>query len=153
MGFWKSAALLAGGAVAGYLAQRINQTTDVSQALAQRTSSELSSASGRKAQVARFFDSPWGQPLQKVVLKATQFAAQVKSGMQEHEAQLQQRFQEQKNEARPGSLDTWAVPENSDSAELTPHNTPSPLAGTERRVQRDRQLGEDFFEGHTSSGS
>ncbi|MFW0184767.1 peptide chain release factor 4 [Rothia sp. CCM 9418] len=151
MGFWKSAALLAGGAVAGYLAQRINQTTDVSQALIRRTSSELSSVSGRKAQVSRFFDSPWGQPLQKVALKATQFAAQVKSGMEEREAQLKQKFQEQKNEARPGSLDSWAVAENSDNTELIPHSTSSSFSGTERRVYRDRQLGEDFFEGHSSS--
>ncbi len=108
--------------------------------------------------MGKFFDSPVGKPLQPYALKAVEFAARVREGMQEKEAELHAKVERQKQDIRPGSIDTWGrqmseqeiASTNRAAAERELLDVESRIAATEEelrsaRIQRDRELGEDFF--------
>ena len=108
--------------------------------------------------MGKFFDSPVGKPLQPYALKAVEFAARVREGMQEKEAELHAKVERQKQDIRPGSIDTWdrqmseqeIASTNRAAAEQELLDVESRIAATEEelrsaRIQRDRELGEDFF--------
>lgn len=144
MGFWKNALLIAGGVAAGYIASRASQPQGASDELALRRSSTLTSFTGEDGSMAKFFDSKYGAPLKRPALGVLRFAANVKAGMDEKEAELKQKFEDQPKDIRPGSLDTWDAP-------YQPRlpSAPSGLQEREeeirRRLERDAELGKDFF--------
>ena len=91
MGLLRSVLLLGAGAAAGYLASRRASSSESAQrtpgsALLKREHGEL--ALNPESQMAKFFDSPLGKPLQPYALKAVEFAARVREGMQEKEMEL-----------------------------------------------------------------
>lgn len=162
MGLLRSVLLLGAGAAAGYLASRRAsssskpaQRTPGSAALLQREHGEL--ALNPESQMAKFFDSPLGKPLQPYALKAVEFAARVREGMQEKEMELNAKVERQKQDLRPGSLDTWE--RNMSSTEIEAANrriaerelieVESQIASLEKareqRIARDRELGDGFF--------
>ena len=122
MGFWGRAGLLALGAAAGYLGSRRGQVAeDVrklagrGQELVRRTTGDqrLAQRPGTDARggiMDRLWDSPAARPVKAGMLKAMRFAANVRAGMQEKEQELNQRYADQKQDLRPGSLDTWDAP-------------------------------------------
>ena len=91
MGLLRSVLLLGAGAAAGYLASRRASSSEPAQrtpgsALLMREHGEL--ALNPESQMGKFFDSPIGKPLQPYALKAVEFAARVREGMQEKEMEL-----------------------------------------------------------------
>ncbi len=161
MGLFRTIALLAGGAVAGYVASqsqnaRKNSSTD----LLKREDSTREIVSAMEGNMAKFFDSAVGKKLQPFALRTVEFAANVKRGMDERETELKQRFESQKQDLRPGSLDTWDRPvENDTNQPITPFSQishapmadsdviePDEISGTQTRIKRDAKLGDSFFE-------
>lgn len=157
MSFWKNALLIAGGAATGYLASRSqDKLTGQSAELTLRSEHALQKFVGKEAAVAQFFDSKYGAPFKASALSIVRFAANVKAGMDEKETELKQRFEGQKHETRPGSIDAW------EQGQKQPHHAAgydsdnvlegslSPTQETEadaraRRLARDADLGKDFF--------
>ena len=115
-----------------------------------------------ESQMGKFFDSPIGKPLQPYALRAVEFAARVREGMQEKEMELNAKVERQKQDLRPGSLDTWdrqmssAEIESTNrrlaerelievEAETAMHYEGRSGRAREQRIARDRQLGDGFF--------
>lgn len=147
MGFWKNALLIVGGAAAGYIAsRRASNSTEQGSDLTLRTSSNLSTWTGEDGTVAKFFDSKYGAPLKGPALSVLRFAANVKAGMDEKEAELKQKFEDQPKDIRPGSLDTW-------DSDYKPRRLATSAGDSlqsredeiRRRLERDAELGKDFF--------
>ena len=160
MGLLRSALLLGAGAAVGYFASRRSASEPAQRtpgsALLMREHGEL--ALNPESQMGKFFDSPIGKPLQPYALRAVEFAARVREGMQEKEMELNAKVERQKQDLRPGSLDTWdrqmseqeIASANRAAAERELLDVESRIAATEEelrsaRIQRDRELGEDFF--------
>lgn len=160
MGLLRSVLLLGAGAAAGYLASRRASSSESAQrtpgsALLKREHGEL--ALNPESQMGKFFDSPIGKPLQPYALKAVEFAARVREGMQEKEMELNAKVERQKQDLRPGSLDTWErgmstteiEAANRHIAEHELIEVESQIASLEKareqRIARDRELGDDFF--------
>ena len=111
--------------------------------------------------MAKFFDSPIGKPLQPYALRAVEFAARVREGMQEKEMELNAKVERQKQDLRPGSLDTWDRQMSSAEIESTNRRLAerelieveaeiasleeAQKRAREQRIARDRQLGDGFF--------
>lgn len=157
MSFWKNALLIAGGAAAGYLASRSQEKVSSQSAeLTLRSERALQNFVGKDAAVAQFFDSKYGAPFKVSALSLVRFAANVKAGMDEKEAELKQRFEEQKQETCPGSIDTWEQGQGS-NRRIETYGSDSVLEGSlsqapeteadarKRRLARDADLGTDFF--------
>lgn len=146
MGLLKNLALIAGGVAAGYLASRARVVQEPGSDLALKQPGTMQKFVAEDGPMAQFFDSKYGQPLKGVALKALGFAATVKAGMDEKEEELRARFDQQAQEDRPGSLDTWTPLEAHDSGPvLEARNTPESPSPTHHRLQRDAELGKDFF--------
>jgi len=158
LGLFRSVLLVGAGAAVGYFAsKRANASAEKKTgALVQYQQGTL--ALNPESQVGKFFDSPVGKPLQPYALKAVEFAARVREGMQEKEAELHAKVERQKQDIRPGSIDTWdrqmseqeIASTNRAAAERELLDVESRIAATEEelrsaRIQRDRELGEDFF--------
>ncbi len=158
MGFLKNISLLAGGAAVGFVASRVRQVrveqgTESSQELLVRARNSIVQYSPGEYTLARFFDSSLGQRLQPVALKAMKFAANVKQGMNEREQELKEKFDPQAAGSRPKSaaastssadMSIWSV---NDEDLLYPETTEAAHFDElqARRLERDRQLGRDFF--------
>ena len=164
MGLLRSALLLGAGAAVGYFASRRANNTQPAQrtpgtALLQREHGAL--ALNPESQMGKFFDSPIGKPLQPYALKAVEFAARVREGMQEKEMELNARVERQRQDIRPGSLDTWERGISPSEVEATNRRlaerelieVEAEIASLEeaqkraqqRRIARDRELGDRFF--------
>ena len=158
MGILRSALLLGAGAAVGYLASRraaYVKANPSSASLIQYQSGALEL--NPESQMGKFFDSSLGKPLQPYALRAVEFAARVRQGMQEKEAELHAKVERQKQDARPGSLDLWdrdMSPNEASElrravAERELIEVESEIAHLEEarqaRLRRDRELGEDFF--------
>ena len=158
MGILRSALLLGAGAAVGYLASRraaYVKANPSSASLIKYQSGALEL--NPESQMGKFFDSPIGKPLQPYALRAVEFAARVRQGMQEKEAELHAKVERQKQDARPGSLDLWdrdMSPNEASElrravAERELIEVESEIAHLEEarqaRLRRDRELGEDFF--------
>lgn len=158
MGILRSALLLGAGAAVGYLASRraaYVKANPSSASLIKYQSGALEL--NPESQMGKFFDSSLGKPLQPYALRAVEFAARVRQGMQEKEAELHAKVERQKQDARPGSLDLWGrdMSPNEASelrravAERELIEVESEIAHLEEarqaRLRRDRELGEDFF--------
>lgn len=158
MGILRSALLLGAGAAVGYLASRraaYVKANPSSASLIKYQSGALEL--NPESQMGKFFDSSLGKPLQPYALRAVEFAARVRQGMQEKEAELHAKVERQKQDARPGSLDLWDRDMSPNEAselrravakrELI--EVESEIAHLEEarqaRLRRDRELGEDFF--------
>ena len=158
MGILRSALLLGAGAAVGYLASRRAAYVKANPSSA----SLLTYQSGARelhpeSQMGKFFESSRGKPLQPYALRAVEFAARVRQGMQEKEAELHAKVERQKQDARPGSLDLWdrdMSPNEASElrravAERELIEVESEIAHLEEarqaRLRRDRELGEDFF--------
>lgn len=161
MGMFRALALIAGGAVAGYITSQAQKTRPQSSTdLVSRATSGREVMSTMEGTMAKFFDSTVGKKLQPYALKTVEFAANVKKGMNEREAELKQRFETQKKDLRPGSLDTWDRPLDNKlhSTESSPAQQSSAptvdahviesveISGTQTRIERDAKLGDKFFE-------
>ncbi len=107
MGLFRSVLLVGAGAAVGYFASKRASASPEKKtgALVQYQQGTL--ALNPESQVGKFFDSPVGKPLQPYALKAVEFAARVREGMQEKEAELHAKVERQKQDIRPGSIDTW----------------------------------------------
>lgn len=147
MGFWKNALLIAGGAAAGYLAsRRTGNSTEQGNSLTLRANSALSTQARKDETLAKFFDSKYGAPLKGTALSVLRFAANVKAGMNEKEAELKQKFEDQPKDPRPGSLDTWDSDYKPRRLATSPEDSlPSREDQIRRRLERDTELGKDFF--------
>lgn len=158
MGILRSALLLGAGAAVGYLASRraaYVKANPSSASLIKYQSGALEL--NPESQMGKFFDSSLGKPLQPYALWAVEFAARVRQGMQEKEAELHAKVERQKQDARPGSLDLWdrdMSPNEASElrravAERELIEVESEIAHLEEarqaRLRRDRELGEDFF--------
>ncbi|WP_237193840.1 peptide chain release factor 4 [Rothia nasimurium] len=155
MGLLKNLLLIAGGAAAGYLATRSTSAAPASTDLEVSTNHPLQKFTAEGSTMAQFFDSKYGAPFKGAALKAMSFAATVKAGMDEKEAELKDRFDSQTKDARPGSLDTWQ--QGSEHHQLTSdqviESEALPPTGSlaereadiRRRLERDAELGKDFF--------
>ena len=158
MGILRSALLLGAGAAVGYLASRraaYVKANPSSASLIKYQSGALEL--NPESQMGKFFDSYLGKPLQPYALRAVEFAARVRQGMQEKEAELHAKVERQKQDARPGSLDLWdrdMSPNEASElrravAERELIEVESEIAHLEEarqaRLRRDRELGEDFF--------
>lgn len=164
MGLLRSALLLGAGAAVGYFASRRATTSEPAQrtpgsALLMREHGEL--ALNPESQMGKFFDSPIGKPLQSYALRAVEFAARVREGMQEKEMELNAKVERQKQDLRPGSLDTWDRKMSSTEIESTNRRLAerelieveaeiasleeAQKRAREQRIARDRQLGDGFF--------
>ncbi|MDO4884157.1 MAG: peptide chain release factor 4 [Rothia sp. (in: high G+C Gram-positive bacteria)] len=158
MGILRSALLLGAGAAVGYLASRraaYVKANPSSASLIKYQSGALEL--NPESQMGKFFDSSLGKPLQPYALRAVEFAARVRQGMQEKEAELHAKVERQKQDARPGSLDLWdrdMSPNEASElrravAERELIEVESEIAHLEEarqaRLHRDRELGEDFF--------
>lgn len=148
MGLLKNLSILALGAAAGFTASRIQRQSNLSTDIELKNQQELNRALPKDSSVARFFDSKYGKPFQSIAVSTIKFAATVKSGMQEKELEIQEKLERQKQDVRPGALDQWSV------AEPTSHPTkifktskqPSEIESPQsQRLERDRELGKDFF--------
>lgn len=155
MGLLKNLTLIAGGAALGYLAKRATTAQETSTDLEVSTRNPLQKFTAEGSTMAQFFDSKYGAPFKGAALKAISFAAAVKAGMDEKEAELKDRFAAQTQDPRPGSLDSWqqgsehhqlASDQVIESEALPPAGS---LAEREadigRRLERDADLGKDFF--------
>lgn len=141
MSILKSIGLLAGGVAAGYIASRIQTSApSTSQEVSPSQSAKSMEYSGKGQIMAQFFDSPIGQRIQPLAMKTVGFAARVKQGMDERETQLKSKFEEQKLDPRPGEVKGWDA---IDSSTIDVDTNAAP--GTHSRIQRDKELGEDFF--------
>ena len=158
MGILRSALLLGAGAAVGYLASRraaYVKANPSSASLIKYQSGALEL--NPESQMGKFFDSSLGKPLQPYALRAVEFAARVRHGMQEKAAELHAKVERQKQDARPGSLDLWdrdMSPNEASElrravAERELIEVESEIAHLEEarqaRLRRDRELGEDFF--------
>ena len=158
MGILRSALLLGAGAAVGYLASRraaYVKANPSSASLIKYQSGALEL--NPESQMGKFFDSSLGKPLQPYALRAVEFAARVRQGMREKEAELHAKVERQKQDARPGSLDLWdrdMSPNEASElrravAERELIEVESEIAHLEEarqaRLRRDRELGEDFF--------
>ena len=158
MGILRSALLLGAGAAVGYLASRraaYVKANPSSASLIKYQSGALEL--NPESQMGKFVDSSLGKPLQPYALRAVEFAARVRQGMQEKEAELHAKVERQKQDARPGSLDLWdrdMSPNEASElrravAERELIEVESEIAHLEEarqaRLRRDRELGEDFF--------
>ncbi|WP_314099124.1 peptide chain release factor 4 [Rothia mucilaginosa] len=159
MGLLRSALLLGAGAAVGYFASRRAASEPAQRtpgsALLMREHGEL--ALNPESQMGKFFDSPIGKPLQPYALRAVEFAARVREGMQEKEMELNAKVERQKQDLRPGSLDTWERGMSTTEIEaanrrIAEHElieVESQIASLEKareqRIARDRELGDDFF--------
>lgn len=148
MSLVKNLLLIGGGLAAGYLAARTQQQPPAPGQELERVSEQEKSLllAGGDSPVARFFDSPLGQPFKGLALQALNFSAHVRAGMQEKEAELQERFEAQSKDPRPGSLDSWVTqrPDREEFQQVLDSSDPD-LAELARRVERDRELGPGFF--------
>ncbi|WP_237205270.1 peptide chain release factor 4 [Rothia nasimurium] len=155
MGLLKNLLLIAGGAAAGYLASRSRTSAPASTDLEVSANHPLQRFTAEGSTMAQFFDSKYGAPFKGAALKAIGFAATVKAGMDEKEAELKDRFDAQAKDARPGSLDTWqqgSEPQQLAGDQLI-ESVALPQAGSleereadiRRRLERDAELGKDFF--------
>lgn len=154
MGLLKNLLLVAGGAAAGYLATRPRPAQTSTGELELKAKSTLERFTSEGGTMAQFFDSAYGRPFKATALKALKFAATVKSGMDEKEAELKTRYENQTKDVRPGSLDTWqqdlpqGQPERYLVLEALPGDTTSSQqreADFKERLARDQALGKDFF--------
>lgn len=155
MGLLKNVLLIAGGAAAGYLATRTRTSAPASTDLEVSANHPLQRFTAEGSTMAQFFDSKYGAPFKGAALKAISFAATVKAGMDEKEAELKDRFDAQTKDARPGSLDTWqqgSEPPQPVGSQLIESEALPPASSLEereaeirRRLERDAQLGKDFF--------
>lgn len=164
MGLLRSALLLGAGAAVGYFASKRATASEPAQrtpgsALLMREHGEL--ALNPESQMGKFFDSPIGKPLQPYALRAVEFAARVREGMQEKEMELNAKVERQKQDLRPGSLDTWERKMSSTEIESTNRRLAereiieveaeiasleeAQKRAREQRIARDRQLGDGFF--------
>ena len=163
MGLLRSALLLGAGAAVGYFASRRAASEPAQRipgsALLKREHGEL--ALNPESQMGKFFDSPIGKPLQPYALRAVEFAARVREGMQEKEMELNAKVERQKQDLRPGSLDTWDRQMSAAEVESTNRRLAerelieveaeiasleeAQKRAREQRIARDRQLGDDFF--------
>ena len=158
MGILRSALLLGAGAAVGYLASRraaYVKANPSSASLIKYQSGALEL--NPESQMGKFFDSSLGKPLQPYALRAVEFAARVRQGMQEKEAELHAKVERQKQDARPGSLDLWDRDMSpNEASELRRAVAERELIEVESekahleearqaRLRRDRELGEDFF--------
>lgn len=163
MGLLRSALLLGAGAAVGYFASRRAASEPAQRtpgsALLMREHGEL--ALNPESQMGKFFDSPIGKPLQPYALRAVEFAARVREGMREKEMELNAKVERQKQDLRPGSLDTWDRQMSSAEIESTNRRlaerelieVEAEIASLEeaqkraraQRINRDRQLGDGFF--------
>lgn len=156
MGWMKSAGLLLAGAAVGYLAKR-NSGPQVGKDLELLPrGGSLDKFFSHEGTMAQFFDSKYGKPLQNVALKTLKFVSDVKAGMEEKEAEIQQKLEEQKKDIRPGSLDTWAQDRGEPlGAQEALEYEPEVIDGSasldiheqlrRNRLKRDKDLGDDFF--------
>lgn len=155
MGLLKNVLLIAGGAAAGYLASRSRTSAPASTDLEVSANHPLQRFTAEGSTMAQFFDSKYGAPFKDAALKAIGFAATVKAGMDEKEAELKDRFDAQTKDDRPGSLDTWqqdSEPQHLEGDQLI-ESVALPPAGNlaeqeadiRRRLERDAELGKDFF--------
>lgn len=157
MSWMKNLTLIAAGAAAGYLASRrqlSNTGTDVE---VKPDSGTLDNFLSAESTMAQFFDSKYGKPFQKAALRSLKFMSDVKAGMNEKEAEIQQKLEEQKKDIRPGSLDTWSrrpdstlqdhEPEVIEQTQLIEVESSADIHEQLRqnRLKRDKDLGEDFF--------
>ncbi|WP_237223923.1 hypothetical protein [Rothia nasisuis] len=153
MGLLKNVLLITGGAAAGFLATRTRVAKPARTDLEVRTKTTLERFTSEGGTMARFFDSTYGAPFKNAALKALGFAATVKAGMDEKEAELKNRFDAQTQDVRPGSLDTWQQlpPDNSPTGVMDSDALPSAVsregreAEVRKRLARDAELGKDFF--------
>ena len=158
MGILRSALLLGAGAAVGYLASRRAAYVKANPSSASLIKYESGALElNPESQMGKFFDSSLGKPLQPYALRAVEFAARVRQGMQEKEAELHAKVERQKQDARPGSLDLWdrdMSPNEASElrravAERELIEVESEIAHLEEarqaRLHRDRELGEDFF--------
>ncbi|MDO4251925.1 MAG: peptide chain release factor 4 [Rothia sp. (in: high G+C Gram-positive bacteria)] len=145
MSSWKNFALVVGGASIGYLASRFSRPSQQLQLRMSDTAKKIKPVDQGEQAVAKFFNTPLGATLQPVVLRALKFAAAVKSGMDEKEAELKERFEKQKEDMRPGSLDTWDRPLASSSSDQDREELDRNQQAVAARIARDKELGDDFF--------
>ena len=158
MGILRSALLLGAGAAVGYLASRRAAYVKANPSCASLIKYQSGALElNPESQMGKFFDSSLGKPLQPYALRAVEFAARVRQGMQEKEAELHAKVERQKQDARPGSLDLWdrdMSPNEASElrravAERELIEVESEIAHLEEarqaRLRRDRELGEDFF--------
>ena len=162
MGILRSALLLGAGAAVGYLASRraaYVKANPSSASLIKYQSGALEL--NPESQMGKFFESPIGKPLQPYALRAVEFAARVREGMQEKEMELNAKVERQKQDLRPGSLDTWDRQMSSAEIESTNRRLAerelieveaeiasleeAQKRAREQRIVRDRQLGDGFF--------
>lgn len=146
MSLLKNLALIAGGVAAGYLASRASNTAEPGQAIDIKHTAPLQKILSEGGTMAQFFDSKYGAPFKHTALKALNFAAAVKAGMDEKEAELKERLDRQARDTRPGSLDSWQTDQRQSpiTHEVIESET-LPELDKESRLQRDAALGKDFF--------
>lgn len=153
MGWLKNVGLIAAGAAAGYLASRRSDQQRSKDLVQRPDGGTLDSFLAPEGTMAQFFDSKYGQPFQKAAVRTLKFMADVKSGMNEKEAEYKQKLEDQKKDLRPGSLDTWDRPsdaehriEADDSEVIEIESVPDIHEQLrQNRLRRDKDLGEDFF--------
>lgn len=140
MSFWSKAGLAAAGVAAGWLAARRGpRLVQSAQELAVRPQGRVEAAQASApttvtgGPMATFWNSRAAAPLRGTALRAVRFAATVRQGMSEKEEELTRRYAAQKEDLRPGSLDSWDRP------------VPGPAAGS--APSHREVLGEDFFTG------
>lgn len=146
MSFLKNIVLIAGGAAAGYLASRVAKTPVAGSDIELKRSAPLQKFLSEGGTMAQFFDSKYGTPFKHTALKALRFAATVKAGMDEKEAELKERFDRQTQDARPGSLDNWQTEQEHRDSQDVIESEAFPELDSEHRIRRDAALGKDFFE-------
>lgn len=146
MSFLKNVVLIAGGVAAGYFASRATTSSQTGSEVELKQSAPLQKVLSEGGTMAQFFDSKYGAPFKHTALKALNFAATVKAGMDEKEAELKERFDRQAQDPRPGSLDNWQTGEQHRERHDVIESEALPELETERRLRRDAALGKDFFD-------
>ncbi|MFW0169080.1 peptide chain release factor 4 [Rothia sp. CCM 9417] len=146
MSFLKNLVLIAGGVATGYFASRATTTSPTGSEVELKQSAHLQKALSEGSTMAQFFDSKYGAPFKHTALKALNFAASVKAGMNEKEAELKERFDRQAQDPRPGSLDNWHTGDQDRKRGEIIDSEALPELETEARLRRDAALGKDFFE-------
>lgn len=150
MSWLARAGLVLAGAAAGYVAsKRGGQIVHAAQELVVRDPMQVSERDGDRGTVDRIWASNALTPVRNGALKALKFAATVKQGMAEREEQLTRKYSEQKQDLRPGSLDTWAhadVPDGGPEG-AEPSDVVERDAGPANAPARNSDLPPDFFLG------
>lgn len=151
MGWLRGAGLLVTGLAVGYLARRQSEGSPVGRDLQRRESGNVPTTFfASEGTMAQFFDSKYGKPFQSAALRTVKFVSDVRAGMNEKEAEIQQKLERQKRDLRPGSLDTWAESRPLEDPAVEALEGQALDADTslrQERLARDRALGDDFFAG------